>query len=94
MLTPSCKPSVTPSVATPLASPAVTERSNPLSIPDFSSIFSVKRSLAGPVRLLANFAGRIESSAAEAVENSAATPGSRLPVSWYIFWNTSGALSA
>ena len=94
MLIPSCAPSVRPSVPNPLASPAVPARNTPGAIPDFSSIFSVIPTFIGPERFLARAAGSIESSAAAAEPNKRAVPAAVSPVSWYMFWNISGAFRA
>ena len=81
-LMPSCIPSVTPSPTVSLMTLEVMERSNPLSMPERSRIFSTIPTLRGPVMFLIRLAGRKLSSAAEAVPNNAAAAGASLPESW------------
>ena len=91
MLIASCAPSVMPSVPTPLAKPTVPERKILGFMPDLSKSFFAASALTGAEIFLAKATGRTESSAAAAAPNNKAVAGASSPVSWNMFWNTSGA---
>ena len=76
----SCIPSVMPSSPAAEIILDATERSNPLSIPDFSNTFSTMPIFIGPVRFFIRCAGSTESNAAAPAPNKAAAPGASSPV--------------